>query len=52
MATAKNVLFITADEMRFDAPGFNGNVDCKTPHLDALAKRGTTFKNHFTVHGP
>ncbi|NRA38967.1 MAG: sulfatase-like hydrolase/transferase, partial [Planctomycetes bacterium] len=51
MATAKNVLFITADEMRFDAPGFNGNVDCKTPHLDALAKRGTTFKNHFTVHG-
>jgi len=44
----KNVLLITADEMRSDCAGFAGNPDVKTPHLDALAARGTVFENHFT----
>lgn len=48
---AKNILFITADEMRADATGFMGNPDCRTPNLDRLAARGTVFENHFTVHG-
>ncbi len=51
MPEIKNVLFITSDEMRYDAPSLNGNPDCKTPHLEALGKRGVVFDQHFTVHG-
>ena len=51
MSKIKNVLFITSDEMRYDAPSLNGNPDCKTPHLEELGKRGVVFDNHFTVHG-
>lgn len=46
----KNLIFITSDEMRGDAPGFMGNPDCRTPSLDRLAGRGVTFTNHFCVH--
>ena len=51
MSQIKNVLFITSDEMRYDASSLNGNPDCRTPHLEALGKRGVVFDNHFTVHG-
>lgn len=47
----RNVILITADEMRADAAGFMGNQDCRTPHLDNLASRGAVFERHFTVHG-
>tara|TARA_R100000027_G_scaffold15040_2_gene10810 strand:+ start:1852 stop:3351 length:1500 start_codon:yes stop_codon:yes gene_type:complete len=43
----KNILLITVDEMRGDCAGFMGNPDVKTPHLDALARQGTVFENHF-----
>lgn len=43
-----NILWITADELRADAVGFMGNRDVRTPHLDALATRGTVLENHFT----
>lgn len=46
-----NVIVISADELRGDTPGFTGNPDCKTPHLDRLAARGVVFTNHFTCHG-
>lgn len=45
---AKNVLVITADELRADCTGFGGSADAKTPHLDRLAERGAVFENHFT----
>ncbi|MDX2110771.1 MAG: sulfatase-like hydrolase/transferase [Verrucomicrobiota bacterium] len=45
----KNILFITADEMRGDSAGYVGNPDVKTPHLDALAARGTVFEKHFAA---
>jgi choline-sulfatase len=51
MSQAKNVIFITSDEMRGDAPGFMGNPDCQTPHLDRFADRSVVFNRHFTVHG-
>lgn len=51
MATIKNVLFITSDEMRADAISLFGNPDCKAPNLEALAERGVAFDHHFTVHG-
>ena len=41
----KNVLLITADEMRADCARFMGNPDIQTPNLDALAARGTVFDN-------
>jgi len=46
-----NLIVISSDEMRGDVPGFMGNPDCRTPHLDRLAQRGVVFTHHFTVHG-
>jgi len=43
----RNILLITADEMRADSAGFMHNPDVKTPHLDALAAAGTVFEKHF-----
>ncbi|MGH1492417.1 MAG: sulfatase family protein [Acidimicrobiales bacterium] len=40
-----NVLFIITDQHRADHVGFSGNTVVKTPHLDALAARGTVFEN-------
>lgn len=45
MSRRPNVLLITADQMRGDALGCNGNSFIRTPHLDALATRGVTFTN-------
>lgn len=47
----KNLIVISCDEMRWDAPGFMGNPDCKTPNLDRLAAQSVVFDRHFTVHG-
>lgn len=38
-----NVLFLFADDQRFDTLGALGNPCIHTPHLDKLAKRGTVF---------
>ncbi|MEN6643245.1 MAG: sulfatase-like hydrolase/transferase [Armatimonadia bacterium] len=43
-----NILLITADHMRSDAVGANGNSFVETPNLDALAGRGVTFTNAFS----
>jgi arylsulfatase len=42
-----NILFIMADQHRFDCLGAYGNTDIKTPHLDQLAKEGIVYENHF-----
>lgn len=46
-----NLIVLSSDELRGDTPGFAGNPDCRTPHLDRLAARSVVFTNHFTVHG-
>ncbi|HEY8456008.1 MAG TPA: sulfatase-like hydrolase/transferase [Actinopolymorphaceae bacterium] len=38
-----NVLVIMSDEQRWDTLGSNGNPAARTPHLDALAERATSF---------
>jgi arylsulfatase A-like enzyme len=44
-----NVLMICADQFRADFIGANHeNPSVKTPHLDALAKRGVNFRNCVT----
>jgi len=46
-----NVIFIMADDQRFDMLSTNGNPNVKTPHLDRLAAEGCNFINAFTVSG-
>jgi len=43
-----NILFLMADEFRFDAAGFGGNTVARTPHLDRLASRAVVFDNAYT----
>lgn len=46
-----NVLFLFADDMRADSIGALGNSTVKTPHLDALAKRGFVMNNAYCFGG-
>ncbi|MEM8840158.1 MAG: sulfatase-like hydrolase/transferase [Pseudomonadota bacterium] len=48
MAEPRNLLIIMSDEHRRDAMGCMGHAIVKTPHLDALAARGTVFENAYT----
>ncbi len=45
---SKNLLFILSDEHQRDITGCYGNQIVRTPHLDALAARGTRFTNAYT----
>ena len=47
----KNLIILSSDEMRGDCPGFMGNPDCRTPHLDRFAQKSVVFEKHFSVHG-
>lgn len=38
-----NVLFIMADQLRWDHLGCSGHLYLKTPNIDALAKHGVRF---------
>ncbi|MHC4587629.1 MAG: choline-sulfatase, partial [Planctomycetota bacterium] len=42
-----NILFIQADQMAGPALPMYGNSVVKTPHLENLAEKGTTFKNAY-----
>ncbi len=44
-----NIVFIFADDQCFDTIAALGNDEVKTPHLDALAKRGTTFTHAYNM---
>jgi arylsulfatase A-like enzyme len=46
-----NVLFIMADQLRWDHLGCAGHPCLKTPNLDALAARGVRFANAFVNSG-
>lgn len=48
-ADRPNIVFLLADDMRWDMMGCAGNPIIRTPHLDALAKDGTRFKNSFVT---
>jgi arylsulfatase A-like enzyme len=47
----RNVLFIMADQLRWDYLGCAGHPHQRTPHIDALARSGVRFSNAF-VQGP
>jgi arylsulfatase A-like enzyme len=45
-----NFVILMPDQLRADAVGAFGNPHAATPHLDALAARGTRFTNAFVQH--
>lgn len=50
-STRPNVLFILADDQRFDMLGALGRCPVRTPHLDRLMQRGTTFTRAHIMGG-
>lgn len=51
----KNILFIMADQLRYDYLGCAGHPALRTPHIDALAQRGVRFSQAYVqspVCGP
>lgn len=46
---APNIVFLLADDLRFDTLGFMGDRVVQTPHLDRLASRGIVFRNSFVT---
>lgn len=51
MPSQPNILFLIADDHRYDAVGCNGDVTVRTPHLDQLAKGGANIRRVFTMGG-
>jgi len=52
--SARNVLFLLADDMQWNAIGAMGNEVIRTPHLDRLAAQGTTWTRCYvqgSIHG-
>lgn len=45
-----NLIYVFADQLRYDACGFTGNIKAKTPNIDALAKEGVNFCNAVSGH--
>jgi arylsulfatase A-like enzyme len=50
-AERPNILFLFADDMRADSVAALGNPAIKTPHLDAMVRRGFAFRNAYCLGG-
>jgi N-acetylglucosamine-6-sulfatase len=48
-ARPRNIVFILADDHRYDAMGFMGHPFLQTPNMDALAKNGVHLRNAFVT---
>ena len=48
-AKPRNVVFILADDHRYDAMSFMGHQFAETPHMDQMAKQGVHLKNAFVT---
>jgi arylsulfatase A-like enzyme len=44
-----NIIFFLADDLRWNTLGCTGDPVVQTPNVDALAARGTLFRNHFVT---
>ncbi|TBL78613.1 sulfatase-like hydrolase/transferase [Paenibacillus thalictri] len=42
-----NILFIMADQLRYDSLGYTGHPLVRTPHIDKLASEGTRFERTY-----
>lgn len=45
-----NILLLHADQHRFDCIGCYGNNEIRTPNIDAIAKDGVRYTEHYTVY--
>ena len=50
VADRPNLLLFMPDQLRADCVGAFGNAVIRTPAIDALAARGTTFRQAFSQH--
>jgi len=48
-AKPRNVIFILADDHRYDAMGFLGHPFLETPQMDAIARNGVHLQNAFVT---
>lgn len=48
MPKSPNIVMICTDQLRFDGLGCTGNSVARTPNIDGIAKKGTSFTNHLT----
>ncbi len=48
-ADRPNIVFILADDVRWDDLGATGNTFVRTPHIDRIAKEGAMFRNAFAT---
>src|SRR5689334_16074754 len=44
-----NIIFLLADDQRWDVTGAAGNTIIQTPNLDALARQGVSFRNAYVT---
>ncbi|MCX6375915.1 MAG: sulfatase [Armatimonadetes bacterium] len=44
------MIFVLADQLRYQSCGFAGDTKAKTPHLDAFAREGVSFRNAVSGH--
>jgi len=47
MTDSPNILFITADHLRYEPLGFTGDPVIKTPAMDTLASQSVSFSQYF-----
>ncbi len=52
MPRKPNILLITLDQWRGDCLGVFDHPCVRTPHLDALARRGVAFRRHYSQAAP
>jgi arylsulfatase A-like enzyme len=48
-ATKPNVIYIIADDLGYGDLSVYGQTNCSTPNLDAMAKKGILFKQHYSA---
>jgi len=49
-STKPNLIFVLADQLRYQSCGYAGDKNARTPRLDALAKEGISFRNAVSGH--
>jgi len=48
--TRPNIVFLMADQLRYQSCGFAGDTKARTPNLDSLAGQGVVFRNAVSGH--
>jgi len=49
-ASRPNLVFVLADQLRYQSCGFAGDARARTPNLDTFAKQGVIFRNAVSGH--